>query len=243
MDKTDLRKQAGLAVAVSVALTAFVPTLAGAANTTVVNAGDFVKLFDDPNGGNTNGGAFQVDVQGKGTANDFRTFCLEYNETFSYGQPLKVGAVSNVAQNGGISGGNPDPLDVRTAWLYWQFDQGTLTGWTHNNASGNSLQRAIWFIEGELGASYTMAQLTTLDSQAATWVTLAGINATWNVNTNRVHVLNLLKQNNQGQYVVNSQDQLYITPVPEPETYAMLLAGLGLMGFVARRRKASARLG
>jgi hypothetical protein len=25
--------------------------------------------------------------------------------------------------------------------------------------------------------------------------------------------------------------------IPEPETYAMLLAGLGLMGFVARRRK------
>jgi DNA-binding beta-propeller fold protein YncE len=28
-----------------------------------------------------------------------------------------------------------------------------------------------------------------------------------------------------------------LAPVPEPETYAMLLAGLGLMGFVARRRK------
>ena len=27
------------------------------------------------------------------------------------------------------------------------------------------------------------------------------------------------------------------TSVPEPETYAMLLAGLGLMGFIARRRK------
>lgn len=27
-----------------------------------------------------------------------------------------------------------------------------------------------------------------------------------------------------------------ITPVPEPETYALLLAGLGLMGFIARRR-------
>ncbi len=27
------------------------------------------------------------------------------------------------------------------------------------------------------------------------------------------------------------------TAVPEPETYAMLIAGLGLMGFVARRRK------
>jgi hypothetical protein len=28
-----------------------------------------------------------------------------------------------------------------------------------------------------------------------------------------------------------------VTPVPEPETYAMLLAGLGLMGGIARRRK------
>jgi len=31
-----------------------------------------------------------------------------------------------------------------------------------------------------------------------------------------------------------------VVPVPEPETYAMLLAGLGLMGAVARRRKLAA---
>ena len=30
------------------------------------------------------------------------------------------------------------------------------------------------------------------------------------------------------------------TAVPEPETYAMLLAGLGLLGFLAHRRKSSA---
>jgi hypothetical protein len=30
---------------------------------------------------------------------------------------------------------------------------------------------------------------------------------------------------------------LFTSAVPEPETYAMLMAGLGLMGFVARRRK------
>jgi hypothetical protein len=28
-----------------------------------------------------------------------------------------------------------------------------------------------------------------------------------------------------------------VSPIPEPETYAMLLAGLGLLGFEARRRK------
>lgn len=30
-----------------------------------------------------------------------------------------------------------------------------------------------------------------------------------------------------------------VTPVPEPETYALMLAGLGVVGFMARRRKAA----
>ncbi|HOY86680.1 MAG TPA: FxDxF family PEP-CTERM protein [Methylotenera sp.] len=38
---------------------------------------------------------------------------------------------------------------------------------------------------------------------------------------------------NSGSISVN------ITAVPEPETYAMLLAGLGMIGFMARRRKNS----
>ena len=29
-------------------------------------------------------------------------------------------------------------------------------------------------------------------------------------------------------------------PIPEPETYALMLAGLGVVGFVARRRKRTA---
>jgi hypothetical protein len=35
---------------------------------------------------------------------------------------------------------------------------------------------------------------------------------------------------------VNSFKAVAVSAVPEPETYAMLLSGLGLMGFIARRR-------
>ena len=31
----------------------------------------------------------------------------------------------------------------------------------------------------------------------------------------------------------------FVTAIPEPETYALMLAGLGVLGFVARRRKAT----
>ena len=38
-------------------------------------------------------------------------------------------------------------------------------------------------------------------------------------------------------------DFVFTLPVPEPESYAMLLAGLGVVGFAARRRKRTIKLG
>jgi hypothetical protein len=32
-----------------------------------------------------------------------------------------------------------------------------------------------------------------------------------------------------------------VPPIPEPETYALMAAGLGVVGWVARRRKVAAR--
>jgi hypothetical protein len=45
------------------------------------------------------------------------------------------------------------------------------------------------------------------------------------------------------QFAPFSHDAQSAMPIPEPETYAMLLAGLGLMGFVARRRRKAGERG
>jgi hypothetical protein len=42
---------------------------------------------------------------------------------------------------------------------------------------------------------------------------------------------------NQRLYAWAVRDGDVTSPVPEPETYAMMLAGLGLVSIVARRRK------
>ncbi len=47
--------------------------------------------------------------------------------------------------------------------------------------------------------------------------------------------LSVWRQNTPG----STQDLAVFAPIPEPQTYAMLLAGLALMSFVARRRIAS----
>ena len=49
----------------------------------------------------------------------------------------------------------------------------------------------------------------------------------------KLHIDGHLTGGHHGSYAGN----LNVTHLPEPETYAMFMAGLGLMGFIARRRK------
>lgn len=53
----------------------------------------------------------------------------------------------------------------------------------------------------------------------------------FNGNEFALHVQNIGEENGGSAWYVNT------SPVPEVDTYAMLMAGLGLMGFVARRRR------
>jgi hypothetical protein len=196
-----------------------------------VSVGGTIRLDNGPGAGP--GGEFRATVL-TGGSGSFETFCLERNEYFSYGQTLQVRSITNRAMAGGVGGavGGADPLDQRTAYLYTQFRAGTLSNYDYSNAAlrpgdADALQNAIWFLENEI---------TSVSGQAATWVTQANSAVSGGIwsGLGNVQVLNLYRGTN---FATHAQDQLYITPVPEPETYMMLLAGLGLMGFVARRRQ------
>ncbi len=76
------------------------------------------------------------------------------------------------------------------------------------------------------------AGLTTLLSNAASGSTWSGSQTTGNM----YYQLNITGNANAGSLYVASLSGV-TAPVPEPETYAMLLAGLGLVGAVSRRRK------
>jgi hypothetical protein len=215
-----------------------------------VGTGSIVKFADGI--GEGNGGAFNGSViSGAFGAwnNSFQSFCVEYNEHISLGNtPYLVGGVTNHTVNapgayGTYVGSEPghtstqDPISASTAWLFTQFfttnlSNPSLWGSGSQSTKNTAVQQAIWSLEGE--PSGTISSLATSYKNMANTAVSSG---TWS-GIGNVRVLNLYSKDSHGQYTVNAQDQLYmVATVPEPETYALMLAGLALVGGVARRRR------
>jgi hypothetical protein len=163
----------------------------------------------------------------------FVAYCVDLAQTFSFGSPFSVTA-TNPASMSAIGGVRASALDR----LYTQHFAAADT-----RTESAAFQLSVWEILQEapttvfginaLGAGSFRATAatsgTTLDSDAITmansWLsTLSGASG--------AYTLTVLASPTR-------QDQMMATPIPEPETYMMLLAGLGLMGFVARRRQRS----
>lgn len=170
-----------------------------------------------------------------GTQKTFQTFCIEEAE-YIYPNTVYSATISNGAVSGGVSGAisGIDPISIGTAWLYYSFAQGTLSGYDYTDSgrasSAAALQSTIWWLEGEA------ADPTNTNIFRKAVIEKYGSNAmTDNNGTIPVAVLNLWAEGHAGDLNYRRQDQLIVTHTPVPA--AIWLFGAGLLSLVGVRHR------
>ena len=110
---------------------------------------------------------------------------------------------------------------------------------SHSSSAANeaAFQLAVWEIVNEGSGTYNLGggnfeATGTGSALAQSWLNDLGIASTSNYSANIWTVQSMLTSGHG-----YAQDVVVFAPVPEPEAYAMMLAGLGLLGFSARRRQ------
>jgi PEP-CTERM motif len=152
--------------------------------------------------------------------------------TYEHGSPLVQGSVS-------LIGGPTIPPSVTQSFTSVLLTKpvGLIDGVNNFYADSNP---STW---GTLPSdSYNSPTDTTGIGPVVNWMgaTFSGLTA--GTYTYQISGMTAVNWNNINSFQSNWTGTLIIpgtsvNPIPEPETYAMLLAGLGLLGFVARRRK------
>jgi probable HAF family extracellular repeat protein len=110
-------------------------------------------------------------------------------------------------------------------------DSDQVVGWSSTGSSDGTSHATLW--NGT--AIIDLNSFLDVGKVSTGWVLVyaSGINDNgWIVGTAHNNITGV-----DHAFLLNPCDICSVAQVPEPETYAMFMAGLGLMGFIARRRK------
>lgn len=111
---------------------------------------------------------------------------------------------------------------------------------TSSSATNESaFQLAVWEIVNEGSGSYSLGNGNFTATGTGSWLAQDWLNELTNgVGSTTDYVANIWTV--QSMLTTGhgyAQDVVVFAPVPEPQTYAMMLVGLGLLGFSARRKQ------
>jgi len=139
--------------------------------------------------------------------------------------------------NGGSAGGNGAATAGDATWLRSRHPD---TLWTMPGGDFIATSSATTFV-GVQGAPYTWTSAA-LAADAQLWIDQPAVNHGWILIGEEVTNQNA-KLFGSRQSGVMPELVLQITPVPEPETYAMMTVGIGLIVWQLRRRQRRQRRG
>jgi len=164
--------------------------------------------------------------------NSFQSWCVDIFHSFSFAI-----TTVDVLQSAGSMFGTTKANDLGRLYTI-AGSSVSAPGAGTSAANSSAFQLAVWEIVNEkAGNLYNLGSgdfkaTGTGDSIAQGW--LSTLNTT---STASAYTANIWSVTGQGASGMGAQDVAIFAPIPEPELYVMMMAGLGLMGFVARRRQ------
>ena len=162
--------------------------------------------------------------------NSFQSWCVDIFHSFSFAVTT-VDVLTSATSIFGATKAND------LGRLYTLAGSSVATS-TTSGAYSSAFQLAVWEIVNETaGSFYNLASGAFSASGTGDSIAQGWLNTLNTTSSASAYTANVWSVTGQGPSGYGAQDVVVFAPVPEPEIALMLMAGLGLMGFVARRRQ------